>query len=186
MLGAALDELGRQRASAGVIDVAAGNGISGEALAAEGIAPVLGTDIVDSARTAALRDRPSVYGEYLTLNLLALSGAQAAHLRSLGADALTCVAPVGERAGQVPGAAFAAAVAVLRDDAVTVHLHDPRWGVPDIVDEGFWAARLGPGASATRLAHRRYLHRYTVVGAPYEMEAAVWRVTRAPSPGSAG
>ena len=32
------------------IDIAAGNGISGEALLAEGIRPVLGTDIVDVAR----------------------------------------------------------------------------------------------------------------------------------------
>ncbi len=185
LLGRALDELGRDRAATRVIDIAAGNGVSGEALVAAGIVPVLGTDIVDGARTAALRDRPSVYGEYRTLDLLALDDGRRAHLRELGADALTCVAPVGGSGGRVPAAAFAAAVAALADDAVTVHLHDPRWGDADVVDEAFWPARLGPGVTGTRLAHRRYGHRLTVAGAPYEMEAAVWRVTRA-SPGSPG
>ena len=178
MLGEALDALHRDRAGARVIDIAAGNGVSGEALVAEGIAPVLGTDIVPSARDAALRDRPDVYGEYLTLDLLALADEQREHLRGLRADALTCVAPVGDGEGLVPGAAFAAAVALLGGDAITVHMHDPRGDAPDIVDEAFWPAALGAGVTGARLAHRRYLHRYTVSGEPYEMEAAVWRVTR--------
>ena len=48
-----------------VIDIAAGNGVSGEALAAQGLHPVLGTDIVPAAREATLRDRPALYDEYL-------------------------------------------------------------------------------------------------------------------------
>jgi hypothetical protein len=178
MLGTALDDLGRARASARVIDVAAGNGVSGEALWAAGITPVLGTDIVPEARAAALRDRPDVYGEYLTLDLAALTDAQTAQIRELHADALTCVAPVGEGAGQVPPVAFTAAAALLGDDALVVHLHDPDAGVPDVVDERFWRTQLGSATRATRLAHRRYLHRFLVDGNPYELEAAVWRVRR--------
>jgi hypothetical protein len=178
MLAAGLDDLGRDRASARVIDIAAGNGVSGEALRAQGITPVLGTDIVAEARTAALRDRPAVYGEYLTLDLTALTDAQTAHVRGLRADALTCVSPVGEGGGRVPPAALAATAALLTDDALVVHLHDPRDGRPDIVDEPFWRAALGPATRTTRLAHRHYLHRFLVDGNPYELDAAVWRIRR--------
>jgi hypothetical protein len=41
-----------------VLDIAAANGASGEALSAAGLHLVLGTQIVESARGAALRDRP--------------------------------------------------------------------------------------------------------------------------------
>jgi hypothetical protein len=178
MLAAALDDLGRARASARVIDIAAGNGVSGEALAAAGIMPVLGTDIVPEARAAALRDRPDIYGEYLTLDLAALTDAQTAQVRELRADALTCVSPVGKGGGQVPPAAFTAAAALLTDDALVIHLHDPGAGIPDVVDEPFWRAWLGPATRATRLAHRHYLHRFLVDGTPYELDASVWRVRR--------
>jgi hypothetical protein len=178
MLGAALDGLGRDRATARIIDVAAGNGVSGEALAAAGMLPVLGTDLEPSARPAALRDRPGIYGEYLTLDLTALTQAQVAHLRELRADALTCVTPVGSAPRQVPPQALAAVARVLTPDALSVHLHDPRHGRPDAIDEAFWRRELGADTSAQRLEHRRYLHRFRVTGAPYEMEAAVWRLRR--------
>jgi acyl dehydratase len=184
MLGAVLDDLGRARASARVIDIAAGNGVSGEALAAAGIMAVLGTDIVPEARAAAQRDRPGAYGEYLTLDLTALTDAQIAQVRELRADALTCVSPVGNGGGQVPPAALTAAAALLTDDALVVHLHDPRGGAVDVIDEAFWPARLGPATSAMCVAHRRYLHRFLVNGNPYELEAAVWRVRRARRVGS--
>ena len=178
LLGAALDALGRDRATTRVIDVAAGNGVSGEALREIGVTPVLGTDIVDEAREATLRDRPGVYGEYLTLDLAALSEAQTAHLAGLRADALTCVAPVADRAGSLPPAGLAAVAALLADDALVVAMHDPRHGAPEALTEQFWRGALGDGVTATRLAHERYLHRFLVTGAPYEMDAAVWRLTR--------
>jgi hypothetical protein len=178
MLGAALDDLGRDRATARVIDVAAGNGVSGEALAAAGMLPVLGTDLEPAARPAALRDRPGIYGEYLTLDLTALTPAQTEHLRELHADAVTCVSPVGSGPRQVPPEALGAIARLLAPDALTVHLYDPRHGRPDAIDEAFWRRELGADTTAQRLEHRRYLHRFRVTGAPYEMEAAVWRLRR--------
>jgi hypothetical protein len=180
MLGAALDELHRDRSAARVIDIAAGNGVSGEALAAAGMLPVLGTDLEPSARPAALRDRPGIYGEYLTLDLIALSDGDTRRLRALSADAVTCVAPVGTLPFQVPPEALAAVARLLGPDALSVHLHDPRHGLPDAIDAAFWQRELGAGVEGTRVAHRRYLHRFRVTGDPYEMEAAVWRLRRAP------
>jgi hypothetical protein len=176
LLAAAVDGAEWARADVRVIDVAAGNGISGEALAAEGLHPVFGTDIVPAAREAALRDRPRLYDEYLTLDLLALTAEQARRLRSLRANALTCVAPVGDDASQVPPAAFLGAVSALTEDALVAYMHDPNHGVGDVITAELWRERLG--AEATELARERYLHRRTVSGAPFDMVGVVWRVRR--------
>jgi hypothetical protein len=172
LLAAAVDELGWQRDRVRVIDIAAGNGISGEALVAAGLHPVLGSDLVASARAAVLRDRPDVYDAYLTLDLLALSDADRSAIRALHANALSCVAPVGEHS--VPPPALAAAAALLEPDALVAYLHDVDLVDTDPVTADLW----GDGVDATELARRRYVHRRTVSGAPYHMEAVVWRVRR--------
>jgi hypothetical protein len=179
MLAHVVDAVGWSRGHMRVLDIAAGNGISGEALAAAGLHPVLGTDIVPAARAAALRDRPGVYDRYLTLDLLALSGARRAELSALRANALSCVAPVGEHGSELPPAALVAAAGLLAPDALVVYMHDPGRGVPDAVTAEVWAAGLGAGADAQELHRRRYVHRHTVNGAPFEMDGVVWRLRRA-------
>lgn len=178
MLADAVDAAGWARGETGVLDLAAGNGVSGEALAGAGLVPVLGTDIVPEARDAVLRDRPGVYQRYLTLDLLALTDAQRAELSALRARALCCVAPVGDHAQQLPVDALAAAAALLAPDALIAYMHDPTFGTPDPVTLGMWLRTLGSGTQAHRLICRRYLHRRTVYGAPFEMDGVVWRVTR--------
>ena len=178
MLARAVDAAGWARADVRVLDIAAGNGVSGEALAAEGLHAVLGTDIVPAARAAALRDRPGVYGEYQTLDLLKLSDAERASLSALGATALSCVAPVGEHGSELPPGALVAAAGLLAADALVVYMHDPRRGVPDAVTAELWSDALGPGTRAEEVQRRRYVHRRTVNGAPFEMDGVVWRLRR--------
>jgi predicted TPR repeat methyltransferase len=175
MLARAADGLGWPRAQLRVLDIAAGNGVSGEALAAEGLHPVLGTDIVPSAREAALRDRPGLYDRYLTLDLLRLADAERAEVVALRANALSCVAPVGEHASELPPAALVAAAALLAPDALAVYMHDPHRGAPDAVTSALWREA---GIDAEELVRRRYVHRYTVNGAPFEMDGVVWRLRR--------
>ena len=179
MLARAAEALGWDRAHMRVLDIAAGNGVSGEALTAAGLHPVLGTDIVPEARAAALRDRPGVYDQYLTLDLLALSDARRAEVTVLSANALSCVAPVGEHGSELPPAALVAAAGLLAPDALVVYMHDPGRGVPDVVTAELWAAGLGAGTDAQELERRRYVHRRTVNGAPFEMDGVVWRLRRA-------
>jgi hypothetical protein len=176
MLATAVDGVVWPRSEVRVLDVGAGNGISGEALAAEGLEPVLGTDLEPSARPAALRDRPGLYGEYLTLDLLALDDDQRRHLRDLRANALACVAPVGGDGSQVPPGVLLEAARCLTGDALVAYMHDPNFGVDDVVTAEFW--RDGLGATAQELARERYLHRRTVNGAAFEMVAGVWRIRR--------
>jgi hypothetical protein len=178
MLAETVDRLGLGRGDARVLDIAAGNGVSGEAIAAAGLHPVLGTDIVPAARAAALRDRPGVYDEYLTLDLLHLSDTERAHIRGLNANVLSCVAPVGEHRSELPAAALVAAAEPLGPDALVGYMHNPQIGAPDAVTEELWARALGPGTEAEELERRRYLHRYTVSGERFEMDGVVWRVRR--------
>jgi hypothetical protein len=178
MLAETVDGLGWDRDAVRVLDLAAGNGVSGEALRANGLKPVLGTDIVAEARDAALRDRPGLYELYLTVDLLALSGDQQRTIKSLHANALVCVTPVGTASQQLPPRTLAAAAKLLADDALVVYMHDPMFGVDDRVTPELWSRELGPAMSAELLERRRYGHRYTVTGRRYEMDGVVWRVRR--------
>jgi hypothetical protein len=179
MLADAVGRLGWNRETVRVIDLAAGNGISGQALAAHGLHPVLGTDIVPEARAAALRDRPGVYDAYQTLDLLALGPDQQQAITALEANALSCVAPVGTAREQLPPLALSAVVKLLAADALVAYMHDPTLGLPDQVTEELWAQELGPESQADLLVRESYLHRYTLTGRPYEMVGVVWRVRRA-------
>jgi hypothetical protein len=172
LLAAATDQLGWNREGVRVIDVAAGNGVSGEELVAVGLHPVLGSDLVPAARTAALRDRPGVYDAYETLDLLALSEADRAAIRDLRANVLSCVAPVGDHA--VPARALADLTSLLAPDALVAYLHDVDLVDADPVTADLW----GDGVDAEQLVRRHYVHRRTLSGAPYHMEAVVWRVRR--------
>jgi hypothetical protein len=179
MLARGADALGWERGDVRVLDIAAGNGVSGEALAAARLHPVLGTDIVPSAREAALRDRPGLYDQYLTLDLLALTDDEGAMIASLGANALSCVAPVGTHGAELPPEVLVGAAELLAPDALVVYMHDPQRGVPDAITAALWSSSLGPDVEAQELKRRRYVHRYTVNGAPFEMDGVVWRVRRA-------
>lgn len=178
MVAAAVDSVGWDRAAVRVIDVAAGNGLSGAALRAHRLRPVLGTDIVPEARQASLRDRPEVYDQYLTLDLLALAPEQQRAIAAVKANALVCVAPVGDGSQQLPPLALSAATRLLADDALIAYMHDPSLGVPDAVTPQLWQAQLGDDVDVEQLQRRRYLHRHTVGGRSYEMDGVVWRLRR--------
>jgi hypothetical protein len=177
-LARAHDAIRIPRERARIVDIAAGNGVSGEALAAEGLHPILGTDIVGAARAAALRDRPGLYDEYRTLDLVALTEAERTWLAGLAATAVSCVAPVGSSPGQVPPAALLAAARALGPDGLIAYLHDPRDGA-DRIGPAFWSEPVGPRGEARELHRHRYLHRRTLNGGRYVLEAVVWRLRRA-------
>ena len=177
MLAGATDRLGCERARVRVLDIAAGNGISGEALAALGMRPVIATDLEPAARRAALRDRPGVYDTYLITDLVALSPSQKRTIAELAPNALTCVAPVGAGPQHIPPAALIAAVRLLAPDAVIAYMRD-RTDEPDTVTERMWLEELEGVTEAKELARRRYRHRYTINRQTILMEGAVWRVRR--------
>ncbi|MCV7233534.1 class I SAM-dependent DNA methyltransferase [Mycobacterium branderi] len=87
-----------------VLDLGAGNGMMGDELKQEGIARLVGVDIVPEARDAAYRDRPTVYDAYYVADLGDLDPGLRDELSEWNFDCLTCVAALGF--GDIPPRAF--------------------------------------------------------------------------------
>ena len=97
------------------LDFGAGNGIVGEWLRQEmDCGAVVGIDIIPEAIAAARRDRPGVYDEYYTMNLLALDEAKTRELRSWNFNLLVTVGALGFN--DIPTRAFLNAFDLIEDD----------------------------------------------------------------------
>ncbi len=87
-----------------VLDVGAGNGMSGEALQSLGIRKIVGIDLLPEAKAAALRDRPWVYDHYLECDLTKLSEEQRTFFEGYKFNTLCTIAALGF--GDIPPMAF--------------------------------------------------------------------------------
>jgi hypothetical protein len=176
MLARAARELGRAPRSVRVLDLGAGNGVSGQALAAQGLQPVVAIDTEPAARAAAIRDRPGQYEAYLIADVLALSPAEVQTIRALAPNALACVGAIG--LDHVPPAALPAVLELLADDALLAYTLSE---ANRAVDGAEISARLSEIAERWRideLARERYRHRLTVTGRPIWWEAVAVRARR--------
>lgn len=87
-----------------VLDLGAGNGMSGEALQKLGVRKIVGVDLLPEAKTAALRDRPWVYDHYFATDLTNLKPEEDKFLSEYKFNGLCTVAALGF--GDIPPAAF--------------------------------------------------------------------------------
>ncbi len=97
-----------------VIDLGAGNGMMGEVLKREGVARLVGADIIPEARDAAYRDRSTVYDDYYIDDFANLDADVLEELREWRFNCLTCVAALGF--GDIPPRAFFTAMKLVRTD----------------------------------------------------------------------
>jgi len=95
-----------------VLDLGAGNGMMGEVLKRDGVARLVGADIIPEARDAAYRDRSEVYDDYYVADFGRLDTDMLEDLREWSFDCLTCVAALGF--GDIPPRAFFNAMKLLR------------------------------------------------------------------------
>lgn len=159
------------------LDVGAGNGMVGDELRAVGADTLEGIDIIDEAKTAALRDRPNVYDHYTVADLTNLPEHVEQQLRDQKFNSLTTVAALGF--GDIPPAAFIKALDVIET---------PAW-LAFNVKEDFLAERDDSGFAS--LVHelnreeiiqiqsyRRYQHRLAMDGRPLYYVAIVARKLR--------
>lgn len=91
-----------------VFDFGAGNGIMGQEMKRLGASRVIGLDLIGEARTAAERDRPDVYDDYLVADITQLKPEDAEALADWHFTCLTSVAALGF--GDIPAPAFARAL----------------------------------------------------------------------------
>jgi len=162
-----------------VLDVGAGNGVSGAALAAAGLRPVVGIDILPAARAAVARDRPGLYALYLAADLLALDAEAEAAIRALAPNALTLVGAVGS--DHLPAEALAAALDLVCDEALLAYTF-PRAteGETEIGAVLALLEKRRRGGALKVLAREPYRHRLTTDGRERWWVAVVARVSRRP------
>jgi predicted TPR repeat methyltransferase len=168
LLASAVRELGRSDLR--VLDLGAGNGVSGSALATAGLRPVAAIDLEPAARVATLRDRPGLYELVLTGDATRLSEADAAAVRALRPDALTLVGALGSDHVSAPG--MSAAARLLEPDALVAYAY------PSDEDDAALLAALAVVGKVTEVRRERYRHRRSVSGGERIWDAVVVRVQR--------
>lgn len=103
-LSETLLELGESSEDLRVLDFGAGNGMAGEALHSLGTRKIIGFDILEKAKMAAIRDRPWVYEDYFAADITSLDAGLEAKLREYHFNTLFIVAALGY--GDIPPKAF--------------------------------------------------------------------------------
>ena len=159
-----------------VIDLGAGNGMMGEALKREGVARLVGADIIPEARDAAYRDRSAVYDDYYIDDFTNLDVDVLEELREWRFNCLTCVAALGF--GDIPPRAFFTAMKLVRTDGwlafnikETFLDHTEHTGFSRLVRELIFSKYLD-------IYHlERYRHRLSMEGTQLFYYALVGRMT---------
>jgi SAM-dependent methyltransferase len=158
-----LAEAGVDPATLTALDFGAGNGLVGEGLDELGVGSIVGVDLLEEARDAALRDRPGVYDDYLALDLTAMSASDRAALEGHGFNALSCVAALGF--GDVPPVAFAEALNTVGNDGwIAFNVRDRFFEEQDPTGFGGFLRRLFSEGVLEERARVRYTHRVSVDG----------------------
>jgi len=173
LLRAVLREGGDPVEDASVLELGAGNGVVGEKLRALGIGHVTGLDLLEEARTAAARDRPEVYDDYVVADLTATNP-----LAGRVFDGLTVVAALGF--GDIPTRAFLRSADLVRPGGWVAMTIKSEFLEPD--DEtGFGALmrELLNGEWGELEAYQRFQHRIATSGEGIVYAALVWRKLQA-------
>lgn len=178
LLAWAAHELDWEPAEVRVLDVGAGNGVSGEALTRAGLRPVAAVDLRPAARAAAQRDRPGLYDVYLAADLLALPAGAAKAIRAREPNALAVAGAIGT--GHLPPAALSAAMDLLVPDALVAYAVEAGSSDPDVDGVRTLEADLRAAGRLHDEHRERYRHRLTTTGGERWWEAVVARVIRAP------
>jgi SAM-dependent methyltransferase len=97
-----------------VLDLGAGNGMMGEQVRRQGVARLVGADIIPEAQEANDRDRPTVYDAYYVADFCNLTSHQKKDLEEWSFNCLTTVAALGF--GDIPAKAFTEAFNILQSE----------------------------------------------------------------------
>ena len=163
LLATAASSAGLAPGEVRVLDLGAGNGVSGEALAAAGLRPVVAVDLEPAARPATLRDRPDLYDLVLTGDAAALSAGDAEAVRALRPNALALVGALGN--DHVAPTGVAAAALLLERPALVAYAR------PDYEPDEPLRATLACIGEVREVARERYVHRRTASGGERTWEA---------------
>lgn len=177
LLGQELAESGTDPAELRVLDVGAGNGMVGEELRRLGVGTVYGIDIIPEAASAAERDRPGVYDEYLVADLTDLSPEDRATLTGAELNTMTTVATLGF--GDMPPLAFVEAYNLISTPGrAAFNIKEDFVRTRDLSGFSRLIRRMLDEQAMLPLAQERYQHRVSVQGNPLYYIAFVARKER--------
>lgn len=174
LYGEALRHLDLDPGGQRVLDVGAGNGLGGEELRALGVGSVVAVDLEPAAATAAARDRPGVYDDFVVADLATDAG----RLADRGLTAVVALSAIGP--GHVPPEALGRALDLLGPGGLYAFAVMPALlpgsddevgrstGYPDYLAELL--------AQSDELAREAYVHRRQADGSAHEAVALVGRV----------
>lgn len=157
-----------------VLDLGAGNGMMGEFLKKEGVARLIGLDIISEAHDATERDRPGLYDAYYVVDLCNLGNDEREDIASWSFDCLTTVATLGF--GDIPTDAFIEAFNMIENQGwVAFNIKESFLDHSDVT--GFSKAiRELIFSEYLDLYHlERYRHRLSIEGEPLFYFAIVGR-----------
>ncbi len=181
ILKTTLEKAGEHHSELRVLDLGAGNGMAGEAVAEHGLARLVGVDIVAEARDATFRDRPGLYDNYYVLDMGALEDDERQDLDAWDFNCLLTVAALGF--GDIPAPVLAEGFGLVSDSAwIAFNIKDSFLDPSD--DSGFSTlVRELIFSDCLQLHHmERYRHRLAIDGKPLYYYAVVARKTGRPFP----
>lgn len=148
-----------------VLDLGAGNGMSGEALHSIGVRKIIAVDILKEAKEANWRDRPWVYYDYFTSDFTNIDNDVDKQIKTFSPNALITIAALGF--GDIPPKAFQTAFDFVEVGGwLAFNLHEQYVGFHHT--EGF-AGLINKMIEEKKIrveVYKRYLHRYTTSGDP--------------------
>ncbi len=163
LVGQELAESGTDPEELRVLDVGAGNGMVGEELRKLGVGTVYGIDIIPEAVSAAERDRPGVYDEYLVADLTDLSPEERETLGGAELNTMTTVAALGF--GDMPPLAFVEAYNLISTPGrVAFNIKEDFVRTRDPSGFSRLIRRMLDEQTMVPLVQERYQHRLSVQG----------------------
>lgn len=174
VLGQAVRNSHGQPSELRVLDLGAGNGMAGEALAGFGISRLVGVDIIERAKNATQRDRPGLYDHYYVADFCDLDEERHAELRTWSFNCLVSVAALGF--GDIPPKAVATAMSLLEDDGwIAFNIKDTFLDASDTSGFSTMVRELIFSEYLDLYHLERYQHRLSIHGTPLNYFAIVGR-----------
>ena len=155
-----------------VFDLAAGNGVTGEELAARGVAELVGSDNIPEARDAAERDRPGLYSTYVVGDIDETPELREL-VRSHSLNAVVCAGALG--LGHISAASFDRLWSEFPAGSLFNASVEESLAEPGGSDFGDYLAELDAGDEAEVLQRERFRHRSLMGGGEVHYVAVVAR-----------
>lgn len=182
VLGQAVSKAHDHASELRVLDLGAGNGMAAEALAPLGASRIVGVDIIEEARAAALRDRPWVYDQYYVADFCDLEAERREELETWSFNCLVSVAALGF--GDIPPAAVAQALELVATDGwIAFNIRETFLDASETSGFSTFVRELIFSEYIDLYHLERYQHRLSIHGQPLNYFAMVGKKSGAELPG---